>query len=82
MSVADHLKTTASILARQYGHERALKRARSDQKAQAKLGNQAGVDGWEEIINHILAEMSPPERERGSETKPEKPVWNKGWARK
>ena len=82
MSITDQLKVTATILVQQHGLERALRKARGDQKVQAKLGNQAGVDGWEEIINHIQAWMAPPNNESKPEPNPGKPIWKKGWGRK
>ncbi len=53
MNVDDQLKMTAAMLLRQYGQERAIKSARTSQRQQAKLGNQAGVDGWEIVIRHL-----------------------------
>jgi hypothetical protein len=82
MDITDQLKVTATALVRQHGLERALKKARNDQKVQAKLGNQAGVDGWEEIINHIQALMAPPRNEDELEKGPDKPIWKNEWGRK
>ncbi len=53
MNVDFQLKMTAAMLFRQYGQERAIKSARTSQRQQAKLGNQAGVDGWDIVISHL-----------------------------
>ena len=82
MNITDQLRVTATILVKQHGLERALKMARNDQKALAKLGNQAGVDGWEEIIHQIQTWMAPPVSESEPELDPDKPIWKKEWGRK
>ncbi len=54
MKAKDAYPITARLLVQQHGMERALRHVDSQIKAQNKLGNRKGAEGWKEIRGEIM----------------------------